>query len=63
MGELKIRQVEIKATIVCQSCHREVETYLITCGLGYIGVCPLCGELAYHGDELPENIDDGSPEK
>jgi len=56
MEKVAIRPVEVKATIVCQSCHREVETNLIAYGQGYIGACPLCGKLAYHEDELPGEI-------
>ena len=57
MTEVTDRPAEAMATVVCQSCHEEVRAELIAYGDSYIGVCPLCGKLAYHEDELPEGAE------
>ncbi|MEK7567925.1 MAG: hypothetical protein AAB513_03340 [Patescibacteria group bacterium] len=44
---------EGKESVVCLSCHKQVEVKMIEYGGGHIATCPLCKELAYNqGEQL-----------
>jgi hypothetical protein len=40
--------------ITCISCHKKVETELVSYGTGWIAACPICQDLAYNSNMLPK---------
>jgi len=55
--------------MICATCGEEIEVKIIRYGMGYVGVCPICGGVAYNkakeSDEEPdeEEADDNRNEE
>ena len=42
--------------VKCLTCYRSVRVRLIPYGWGFVGICPVCGQLAYNSFESPNNM-------
>ena len=46
--------VVCETEVECLTCHETAKVRIISFGEGFVGVCPLCGKLAYNAKELPK---------